>query len=792
MIIIGFDSEYVRRGDVNELISYQFAIKTESKLQTGIFYPTAGQRWTLSTLLERVIQSGRKEKTLDHVWPDEIYLVAHFSRADVAMLADYKKQSRDLDNLRGSYATLGKPLQQSLYDDSRNKHSVKVHLRDTVTISPAGTSLMSLGELLGLPKIVLPAGSIEAMDQLLTKDKILFEKYAIRDAEIAAEFAWKLAEFSRDEGLAFQIPITLGSLAVKLVEDLWDAKSINKLDVLGKETTKNRNYTNGRYRTERKDVSLQPVFLYESLATECYHGGRNEAYYFGPTDDDWWTDIDLSGAYSTAMAAIRMPDWTNLFVSNDVKAFTADVLGVAHVSFKFPDDCLYPCLPVRTDNGLIFPLEGKSNCGSPEIALALNLGAKVEVLHGVIVPWASEVRPFELFSQKVREKRKSFQKGSIFEKTWKEIGNSLYGKVAQGLREKRVFDSRNNEGTILPPSAVTQPYLAAYITSIVRAALGELLTRLPAGKVNISATTDGFITNATLSELDLSGQLCTFFADQAQRLTGERNMIEVKHVVPQVICMKTRGQLTVGVLDYELKPIKAKAGVQVPKGALKDGDSHKEHSENDWMLELFLTRSAETTVLSRQLTSMRDMHLKDEELLMIEREKKIGLEFDWKRELIDPEMKFVGQVIGGESYKHIACGSKPHRTVEDFQMVRQQFDEWRKTNTLRTLADWADWVAFRERKTLKAKGGTTGHGDLKGQCKRQFLRAFANNDQGIKDCTYAELAAWMTALGYTTTSDDVKNAKRTSAGRTDWTKVNDPKVKVLLDAIGTRYVWPKV
>jgi hypothetical protein len=50
----------------------------------------------------------------------------------------------------------------------------------------------------------------------------------------------------------------------------------------------------------------------------------------------------------------------------------------------------------------------------------------------------------------------------------------------------------------------------------------------------------------------------------------------------------------------------------------------------------------------------------------------------------------------------------------------------------------------------------------------------------------------MTSLGYTTTSDDVKNAKRSSAEGTDWAKVNDPKVKDLLEAIGTRYVWPKV
>ena len=133
-------AEVVDQTFLNELISYQFAIKTESKLQMGIFYPEAGVRWSLAELLQEVIQAGRKEQTLDRVWPDELYLVAHFSRADVAMFKDYKELSRQLDNLRGSYATLGKPLKQILYDKNRNKHTVKVHLRDTMTISPAGGS----------------------------------------------------------------------------------------------------------------------------------------------------------------------------------------------------------------------------------------------------------------------------------------------------------------------------------------------------------------------------------------------------------------------------------------------------------------------------------------------------------------------------------------------------------------------------------------------------------------------------------------------------------------------------
>ena len=61
-----------------------------------------------------------------------------------------------------------------------------------------------------------------------------------------------------------------------------------------------------------------------------------------------------------------------------------------------------------------------------------------------------------------------------------------------------------------------------------------------------------------------------------------------------------------------------------------------------------------------------------------------------------------------------------------------------------------------------------------------------------QDSTYADLAAWMTGIGYGTTPDDVKNAKRTLAAKTDWSLVKDAKVRKLLEAIATRYNWPKV
>jgi hypothetical protein len=136
-------------------------------------------------------------------------------------------------------------------------------------------------------------------------------------------------------------------------------------------------------------------------------------------------------------------------------------------------------LPVRTASGLIFPLAGESFCCGPEIYLARKMGASLEIVNGVILPTDFESRPFELFVIDCAGRRKNYQKGSLEELFWKELGNGTYGKVAQGLRNKRCFNSRSGKYENLPPSRITNPYFAAFTTSFVRATIGELLSRLP-------------------------------------------------------------------------------------------------------------------------------------------------------------------------------------------------------------------------------------------------------------------------------------------------------------------------
>lgn len=107
---------------------------------------------------------------------------------------------------------------------------------------------------------------------------------------------------------------------------------------------------------------LEDIALSEQLATECYHGGRNEQMWFGPSFTDQWADYDLASAYPTAMAMIGAPDWRAACVTTNLADFSSNSLGFALVKFKFPETVRYPTLPVRSQNGIIFPLEGKSYC----------------------------------------------------------------------------------------------------------------------------------------------------------------------------------------------------------------------------------------------------------------------------------------------------------------------------------------------------------------------------------------------------------------------------------------------
>jgi hypothetical protein len=784
LVVIGFDSEYVLdpQTQSNIVLSYQYAGRTSKGTWSGIIFPDAARRERIKMveLLGKAIEDGRAKGLIGYKWPKVIHAAAHFSRADLACFKDFSLLKGQFEAPRKTFATLTAPWKTTYNDSANNRHELSVYLIDTMLLTPGGAGLAELGEMYEFEKIVLRPGTISRMDQLLREDPNLFTAYAVRDAEIAARHAWKMAEFARENLGMKKLPVSLGSLAVRYLETFWEQECVKSNDVLGiEEVKKLRKWDKKakRFRPSTKTIYLPRVHDHVPLATECFHGGRNEAYYLGFTPIDQWTDYDLKSAYGTAMAAIRIPDYRAARIVTDLSEYGYDSLGLGRIQFRFPRDTRFPCLPVRTQNGLVFPLEGTTSVAAPEIKLAMDMGADLTIEHGVVVPWKSDSRPFELFSRSIREKREQV-KGSVEERTWKEIGNSLYGKIAQGLRGKRVYDNLSDDMKPLPPSEVTQPYLAAFITSLIRGVLGEILHRIPATRTVVSATTDGFLSNAHENEVDLTGPLCMLFSGLSTRLTGSPDLLEVKHRAGQLLCWKTRGQATVNVIGGDILPVIAKAGIAPPKDILDEAYRRWEENDvlgepppaprefrlgvhNDWIIDLFLNRTAETTVRTSSLRSLRDMVEGDADLVPEESEESVNMEFDWKRELVDPHETVACTTYGAS---HFAANTRPWSTLADFERERALFDQWRakRSGVLKTMADWESWTEYRRSGDVSKQGVRRGRDGILDQVKRNFLRAYVNGLWGLPGGDYKGAAAFLTKQGYETSVDDLKNAKRSN------------------------------
>ncbi len=175
--------------------------------------------------------------------------------------------------------------------------------------------------------------------------------------------------------------------------------------------------------------------------------------------------------------------------------------GVPHyyfdISFKWDDSTMFPSIPCAIENvGLIYPLEGDTCCTATELLYALSTG-KVAIKIHTYTGFSSKPNMFTLSRvfEQLTERRTAVSPGSLENLMWKEVSNSLYGKMAQGIREKKIYDISSGKSHQLGPSPITCVYYAASCTGVVRAALAALINILDEtpGCAVISATTDGLI-----------------------------------------------------------------------------------------------------------------------------------------------------------------------------------------------------------------------------------------------------------------------------------------------------------
>lgn len=804
---IGFDTEYVFNPETrqNDILSYQsYVVLPDNTGISNIIYPPDSQKKSRLSFKEFLCQTITPllETGVITKWPGIINIYAHFIRADIASFANFWSDYKIL--LKGIRGTVSSFKNRYGIDfDEQQERRVKteqimfdkrtspprcsnVAFIDTLLITPGGMGLAECGELLGLPKLTIPAPySITNMREYLLGDRAGFEAYALRDAEIAVRYALQVRNFCARELMIDRVPATIGAMAVSRFTKTLKENNMSPEVCLGTHIKTRELWLTEiqAFRTIKNPASVPSRELFETFPINCYHGGRNECFMMGVTPSDHWYDYDLAGAYTTGLLDILTPDYGNIRLSKNPDDYCGHVMGFALVTFRFPESVPYPSLPVRTDQyGLFFPLSGESWATAPEIELALSLGAEMTIHNGIIVPWICDTSPhnsestsvFLPFVQQVRENRNRHIKGSLEEKFWKEIGNSLYGKLAQGLRAKTAFDTARGLNRSLPPSSVTQPFFAAHVTGFIRAVVGELMNALPSDSSVVSVTTDGFLTNCPLNKINMSGPLSSRFQSLCDIVDPGSSMLTCKHEVSQLIAMKTRGQLTYRAIQG--KPVvHARAGVKPPADIPRS-------DYNDYMVDLYLNRLPGQTLSRSTLISTREMWLSESDLVSREQDIRLNLEFDFKRQPVQPAM----------NEGHLLMSSRPWDNMEEALQQRSLFDDWRQTHTLKTLADWDDWCDFLYCRTvfsdMKLKVGSKRSDDI---LVRLFLRALTQCQWGLmlkdkKSYSCKEVAEWLTSEGYSVTVTDVKNAVRAKIPQMKFSSVT-PRMKSLMDIIARKY-----
>lgn len=776
-LLVGFDTEYqsfkelftsddVKKKQAKyEVLSYQFYADNTSLITTGIVIPDAHKRISFT---EFIVYIAAKIAAKGEMVPRSIILVGHYNKADFPAFDDRDQVFKKLSNIRNSLVSRSYPVSVRVFfsDQKDDFIELKVYVRDSILLAPAGQkSLAAVGSLLKIEKKKLDEDPQVELDlkrnmKVVRDNKWpLFKEYAIVDAEISAKyFDAMMALYRETTGIIGGIPSALSNIGVTLLRKEWGDRRppLDRLEAIGKELFKEQvwNDETNNFFTLRDELFVEELSWYIDFGTECYHGGRSEQLWFGPSFEDDWSDYDLASAYPTAMATIGKADWHAIYPTTELSKLRLGSFAFACVDFKFLQNVRYPTLPVRTGNGIIFPLEGRSYCSAPEIELALNLGCELKVKHGVVIPHDESQKIFEPFIAKTINLRNTAPT-DIEKAFWKEITNSCYGKTAQGLRAKRVFNLKKMRTVQIPHSQITNPFFAAYITSMVRAVVGEIINAVPEDKMVFSVTTDGFLTNATDEQMDTAtkGPICRVFSEARRAISGSPIVHTKKHGVRQLLGWRTRGQATIKPGPKSEKPsdpkpyVLAKASIRTPIATTNISE------QNEYILTMFFERVAGRKFDAEIPTSMKDIMLLNTDYVMKQRQKTVSMEYDFKRRPRAATMMKAGK------WWHLAFSTKPWRTVEDFKNVRAVWDDLYKNldALLKTTDDYRAFAEFYDaKKALEGEKGRYFKTDVN-RLKRDLCAAFGNGEAGLDDLkmTAREFAELLNECGFRGTKDEV-------------------------------------
>jgi len=722
-LIIGWDTEYqqIPKEMLVNPISYQYSAYhlASDSFQEGVLYSQklekvkdkrSYENISLSQFLKKIIQNLELGISYRKVNNFKILLVAHYSVAEFSVLKNREALIPHLTEIRKTLCSF-KPFKQKITWDKTHTISVEITWRDTFLLAPEdrSRSLAEISKITSCEKIDLASESHgikidkgRLRETLLEVNKPLFEQYGIVDARISLEYYCYYVSSFYELSKNTQEPLTVGDASVKFFLQESKKKGLELgfseqdqllKNLLGLDEVKI--LKNGRQ--QAKNWRSVNRLVSEYFAALSYLGAINTAYQIGESKQEskLIADCDFSKAYPTVLATIPIIDWakgTRKDLSlKEIQELEDDVekdyckIGFFKVEFKYPKTIFQPALPVNTRAGIIYPLAGISFCTYYELLEAIRQGCGISNANNIESVYFEPLecngvvlKGFSWFLKFLVDKRQEYTtdknnpnykpENEFYNLLLKLMANSFYGKLAQGIIERSVFNLKG-ERESLKPSQITIPHYAAMTTGIVRTALIAIVNEL-ANTQNccvLNATTDGFMVSLpkpqnfreefktgkkseilipqTFKELwpEIYEKIKNLPAIKLLRM-GQKNLgleadnwLEIKHLGDEAYTWKTRGNY----INYKGKT-QSIARSSIPSWMIKKAEDMREFDkELALKKENFIDKNSEEIEFRKieetLLTNFRDMK-KDKVDLATKisksgekRERKIILDYDWKR-----------------------------------------------------------------------------------------------------------------------------------------------------------------
>ena len=254
-------------------------------------------------------------------------------------------------------------------------------------------------------------------------------------------------------------------------------------------------------------------------------------------------------------------------------------------------------------------------------------------------------------------------------------------------------------------------------------------------------------------------------------MTGTPSVLEKKHEIRMPLGWRTRGQATLvpGPLnehDTSYHVVLARAGISLPD------DVNGAEAQSKHVCDLFFNRVPEDRNHGFVFTGIRDIVEFDADLVTLETEKRLSMEFDWKRR---------PHAVGAHpKYQdHVIFSTRPWDTVEQFITIREQWVEVQKKTPfcMKTVADLSRFSSYLQSVTSLAtkdsKYLSSTSPDIV-RLRQTLCAAWHGRDAGIPGpisvrskrkrystvATAEDFASALNACGIPTKISDVTNGKK--------------------------------